>query len=171
MWFFLARHIALTPDEGTWNLMEQDPTCQPLLCHYMENLRQTSSWYDELSAVEADNLLAPLAEENSWEGIMGVLLPIGTLSMRYGKAPIEPNHIGLTAQSLFFSEESCRRKQTDTRTFSNCSTSVQSFPKLSPASPNKTSSAQTHHLQNSYQIITIINIKFLRRGSNKIQKH
>ena len=32
---------------------------------------------------------------------------------------LEPNHTGWTAQSLFFLEESCRVKRSDTQTFSN----------------------------------------------------
>ena len=37
----------------------------------------------------------------------------------FSQLGLEPNHTGLTAQSLFFLEESCRVKRSDTQTFSN----------------------------------------------------
>ena len=55
----------------------------------------------------------------------------------FSQLGLEPNHTGLTAQSLFFLEESCRVKRSDTQVFSNYSKRVQSFPKRLPASPNK----------------------------------
>ena len=85
--------------------------------------------------------------------------PLGSLGLRYhvktrerrgssfSQLGLEPNHTGLTAQSLFFLEESCRVKRSDTQTFSNFSTYFKRVLKLQnvlPASPNKTSSAQTH---------------------------
>ena len=39
----------------------------------------------------------------------------------FSQLGLEPNHTGLTAQSLFFLEESCRVKRGDTQTFSNFS--------------------------------------------------
>ena len=39
----------------------------------------------------------------------------------FSQLGLEPNHTGLTAQSLFFLEESCRIKRPDTQTFSNFS--------------------------------------------------
>ena len=39
----------------------------------------------------------------------------------FSQLGLEPNHTGLTAQSLFFLEESCRVKRSDTQTFSNFS--------------------------------------------------
>ena len=56
----------------------------------------------------------------------------------------EPNQRGLTAQSLFFFEESCRVKRSDIQSFSNYSKRVQRFQKRSPPSLKKTSSVQTH---------------------------
>ena len=75
----------------------------------------------------------------------------------------QPNHAGLTAEPLFFLEESCKVKRSDTQTFSNFSNArtgigrkkksqtsqttskeFSSFKNVLPASPNKTSSAQTH---------------------------
>ena len=59
--------------------------------------------------------------------------PSGSLGLRYhvktrerrgssfSQLGLEPNHTGLTAQSLFFLEESCRVKRSDTQTFSNFS--------------------------------------------------
>ena len=73
---------------------------------------------------------------------------------------------GSSFQSLFFLEESCRVQRSDTQTFSNFSTTSKEFSgfqNVLPASPNKTSSAQTHKYPH--------NIKFLGHGSNNIQKH
>jgi len=39
----------------------------------------------------------------------------------FSQLGLEPNHTGLTAQPLFFLEESCRVKRSDTQTFSNFS--------------------------------------------------
>ena len=39
----------------------------------------------------------------------------------FSQLGLEPNHTGLIAQSLFFLEESCRVKRSDTQTFSNFS--------------------------------------------------
>ena len=39
----------------------------------------------------------------------------------FSQLGLEPNHTGLTAQSLFFLEESCRVKRSDTQTSSNFS--------------------------------------------------
>ena len=59
--------------------------------------------------------------------------PSGSLGLRYhvktrerrgssfSQLGLEPNHTGLTAQSLFFLEESCRVKRSDTQTSSNFS--------------------------------------------------
>ena len=59
--------------------------------------------------------------------------PLGSLGLRYhvktrerrgssfSQLGLEPNHTGLTAQSLFFLEELCRVKRSDTQTFSNYS--------------------------------------------------
>ena len=50
--------------------------------------------------------------------------PVKTRERRgssFSQLGLEPNHTGLTAQSLFFLEESCRVKRSDTQTFSNFS--------------------------------------------------
>ena len=63
----------------------------------------------------------------------------------FSQLRLEPNHTGLTAQSLFF-EESCRVKRSDTQTSSNFSNNSKRVLKLQNvllASPNKTSSAST----------------------------
>ena len=75
----------------------------------------------------------------------------------FSQLGLEPNHTGLTAQSLFFLEESCRVKRSDTQTFSNFSKLLQ---KSSQASKTFFQLLQikrlqlklTNNLQNSYQI-------------------
>jgi len=51
-------------------------------------------------------------------------IPVKTRERRgssFSQLGLEPNRTGLTAQSLFFLEESCRVKRCDTQTFSNFS--------------------------------------------------
>ena len=48
----------------------------------------------------------------------------GAASSVFTQLGLEPNHTGLTAQSLFFLEELCRVKRSDTQTFSNYSNKV-----------------------------------------------
>ena len=48
----------------------------------------------------------------------------------FSQLGLEPNHTGWTAQSLFFLEESCRVKRSDTQTFSNFSKYFQRVLKL-----------------------------------------
>ena len=75
----------------------------------------------------------------------------------FSQLGLEPNHTDLTAQSLFFLEESCRVKRSDTQTFSNFSKLLQ---KTSQASKTFFQLLQikrlqlklTNNLQNSYQI-------------------
>ena len=64
----------------------------------------------------------------------------------FSQLGLEPNRTGWTAQSLFFLEESCRVKRNENQTFSNVSNYFTSFKNVPPASPNKTSSAQTRDL-------------------------
>ena len=74
----------------------------------------------------------------------------------FSQLGLEPNHTGLTAQSLFFLEESCRVKRSDTQTFSN----FKLLQKSSQASKTFFQLLQikrlqlklTNNLQNSYQI-------------------
>ena len=59
----------------------------------------------------------------------------GAVSPVFPQLGFEPNHTGLTAQSFFFLEESCRVKRSDTQTFSNFSNyskRVRSFQKRPP---------------------------------------
>ena len=72
----------------------------------------------------------------------------------FSQLGLEPNHTGLTARSLFFLEESCRVKRSDTQTFSKL------LQKSSQASKTFFQLLQikrlqlklTNNLQNSYQI-------------------
>ena len=74
----------------------------------------------------------------------------------FSQLGLEPNHTGLTAQSLFFLEESCRVKRSDTQTFSNFA----NYFKRVQASKTFFQLLQikrlqlklTNNLQNSYQI-------------------
>ena len=70
----------------------------------------------------------------------------------------------MTAQSLFFLEELCRVKRSDTQTFSNCF-------KISSTVCQAHKNLQTP--RNSYKIPTKhqVHIKFLRHGSNNIKHH
>ena len=64
----------------------------------------------------------------------------------FSQLGLEPNHTGLTAQSLFFLEESYRIKRSDTQTSSNFSNDFKRILKLQnvlPASPNKMSSSNS----------------------------
>ena len=74
----------------------------------------------------------------------------------FSQLGLEPNHTGLTAQSLFFLEESCRVKRSDTQTFKL----LKLLQKSSHASKTFFQLLQikrlqlklTNNLQNSYQI-------------------
>ena len=66
----------------------------------------------------------------------------------FSQLGLEPNHTGLTAQSLFFLEESCRVKRSDTQTFSNFSNKT--FFQLLQI--KRLQLKLTNNLQNSYQI-------------------
>ena len=62
-----------------------------------------------------------LLQELQWL-VQGLCLFVKTRERRgssFSQLGLEPNHTGLTAQSLFFLEESCRVKRSDTQTFSN----------------------------------------------------
>ena len=52
----------------------------------------------------------------------------------FSELGLDPNHTGWTAQSLFFLEESCRVKRSDTQTFSNFSNYFKRVLKLSKRS-------------------------------------
>jgi len=75
----------------------------------------------------------------------------------FSQLGLEPNHTGLTAQPLFFLEEFCRVKHSDTQTFSNFSNYFKRVPKLPKtfSSFSKVKRLQlklTNNLQNSCQI-------------------
>ena len=66
---------------------------------------------------------------------------------------LEPNHTGWTAQSLFFLEESCRVKRSDTQTFSNYFKRIQALKTFFQLLQIKRLQLKlTNTLQNSYQI-------------------
>ena len=67
----------------------------------------------------------------------------------FSQLGLEPYHTGLTAQSLFFLEESCRVKRNDTQrsqTSQTTSKEFSSFKNVLLDSHNKTSSTQTHKI-------------------------
>ena len=74
----------------------------------------------------------------------------------FSQLGLEPNHAGWTAQSLFFLEESCRVKRSDTQTFSNYfkrglnSQALKTFFQLLQI--KRLQLKLTNTLQNSYQI-------------------
>ena len=75
----------------------------------------------------------------------------------FSQLGLEPNHTGLTAQSLFFLEESCRVKRSDTQTFSNFSNYFKRVLKLQKTffqllQIKRLQLKLTNNLQNSYQI-------------------
>ena len=92
--------------------------------------------------------------------------PSGSLELRYhvktrerrgssfSQLGLEPNHTGLTAQSLFFLEESCRVKRSDTQTFSNYFKRVLKLQKtfFQLLQIKRLQLQLTNNLQNSYQI-------------------
>ena len=71
----------------------------------------------------------------------------------FSQLGLEPNHTGWTAQSLFFLEESCRVKRSDTQTFSNYFKRVQALKTFFQLLQIKRLQLKlTNTLQNSYQI-------------------
>ena len=82
-------------------------------------------------AVSPKSLLISCAKNEPSRHFFSRWLSPGRLSSRvktrerrgssFSQLGLEPNHTGLTAQSLFFLEESCRVKRSDTQTFSNFS--------------------------------------------------
>ena len=75
----------------------------------------------------------------------------------FSQLGLEPNHTSLTAQSLFFVEESCRVKRSDTQTFSNFSNYFKRVLKLPKTffqllQIKRLQLKLTNNLQNSYQI-------------------
>ena len=77
----------------------------------------------------------------------------------FSQLGLEPNRTGSTAQSLFFLEESCRVKRSDTQTSSNFSNYFKRILKLQKRSSSfqllqikRLKLKLTNNLQNSYQI-------------------
>ena len=65
----------------------------------------------------------PAKRRSRWPRV-GLRVAVKTRERRgssFSQLGLEPNHTGLTAQSLFFLEGSCRVKRSDTQTFSNFS--------------------------------------------------
>ena len=74
-----------------------------------------------LSSVNVCNFIDDLGVSDSRE-ISRLRYHVKTQARRgssFSELGLEPNHTGWTAQSLFFLEESCRVKRSDTQTFSN----------------------------------------------------
>ena len=74
-----------------------------------------------LSSVNVCNFIDDLGVSASIE-ISWLRYHVKTRARRgssFSQLGLEPNHTGWTAQSLFFLEESCRVKRSDTQTFSN----------------------------------------------------
>ena len=94
------------------------------------------------------------------------LRPNSEKKKSFSQLGLESNHTGSTTQSLFFLEESCREKRTDTQTFSNFSNYFKRVLKLKnvlPASLHEKSSDQTYkYLQKNCPMRH--NIQFLGHG-------
>ena len=76
-----------------------------------------------LSSVNVCNFIDDLGVSDSIE-ISWLRYHVKTRARRgssFSQLGLEPNHTGWTAQALFFLEESCRVKRSDTQTFSNFS--------------------------------------------------
>ena len=110
--------------------------------------------------------------------------PLGSLGLRYhvktqGSAGpvfpqlgLEPNHAGLTAQSLFLLEELlCRVKRSGTLNVLKLLKLFKKSSKLSRTSPNKTSFSSNSQITYQTPTNSFQNNMFLRHGSNNIQKH
>ena len=87
-------------------------------------------------------------------------IPVKTRERRgssFSQLGLEPNHTGLTAQSLFFLEESCRVKRSDTQTFFKLLKLLQESSQASKTffqllQIKRLQLKLTNNLQNSYQI-------------------
>ena len=89
-----------------------------------------------LSSVNVCNFIDDLGVSDSIE-ISRLRYHVKTQARRgssFSGLGLEPNHTGWTAQSLFFLEESCRVKRSDTQTFSNFSNYFKRVLKLSKRS-------------------------------------
>ena len=125
----------------------------------MQDLSQTSS--ATLTARQRQILTVFLSVCPSPSGSLGLRYHVKTRERRgssFSQLGLEPNHTGLTAQSLFFLEESCRVKRSDTQT--NVFKLLKLLQKSSQASKTFFQLLQikrlqlklTNNLQNSYQI-------------------
>ena len=142
--------VNATSSEHTLNPQTPRVKREPLLRIREKSLHKLSQQTSiDLSQITA-TLLSVCPSPSSPSGSLGLRYHVKTRERRgssFSQLGLEPNHTGLTAQSLFFLEESCRVKRSDTQTssnFSNYFKRVSSFQNVLPASPNKTSSAQTH---------------------------
>ena len=121
----------------------------------MPDLSQTSS--ATLTARPRQILTVFLSVCPSPSGSLGLRYHVKTRERRgssFSQLGLEPNHTGLTAQSLFFLEESCRVKRSDTQTSSNFSNYFKRVLKLQKRSLQikRLQLKLTNNLQNSYQI-------------------
>ena len=139
--------VNATSSEHTLNPQTPRVKREPLLRIREKSLHKLS----QQTSIDLSQITATLLSVcPSPSGSLGLRYHVKTRERRgssFSQLGLEPNHTGLTAQSLFFLEESCRVKRSDTQTssnFSNYFKRVSSFQNVLPASPNKTSSAQTH---------------------------
>ena len=114
----------------------------------------------QLSSVDLSQITATsLSVCPSPSGSLGLRYHVKTRERRgssFSQLGLEPNHTGLTAQSLFL-EESCRVKRSDTQTFSNCSNYFKRVLKLQKMffqllQIKRLQLKLSNNLQNSYQI-------------------
>ena len=128
-----------------------------------------------LSSVNVSNFIDDLGVSASIE-ISWLRYHVKTRARRgssFSQLGLEPNHAGWTAQSLFFLEESCRVKRSDTQTFSNYfkrglnSQALKTFFQLLQIKRLQLKLTNTYKTPTKYSH----NIKFLGHGSNNIQKH
>ena len=86
---------------------------------------EPSGRLSQLSSVDLSQITATsLSVRPSPLGSLGLRYHVKTRERRgssFSQLGLEPNRTGLTARSLFFLEESCRVKRSDTQTFSNFS--------------------------------------------------
>ena len=98
-------------------------------CNILSKIIRFETWcvlgpsfvWGYLSSVNVCNFIDDLGVSTSIE-ISRLRYHVKTRARRgssFSHLGLEPNHTGWTAQSLFFLEESCRVKRSDTQTFSN----------------------------------------------------
>ena len=106
--------------------VEMSKKCTPLCAKHISKSKCTKHLsVGPLLEVQMSKKCTPLWRETHFEVKMyKTHHSVKTRERRgssFSQLGLEPNHTGLTAQSLFFLEESCRVKRSDTQTFSNFS--------------------------------------------------